>query len=94
MDFEWAQTEEDDNIIQEAVYTPEPTAKRPRTQTTTPSSSSDDPLKLFFETMYATVRRMPREDMMSLRRRIFDMVCEVEEQHHYSRQVQEHEDTK
>lgn len=92
MDFEWAQTEEDDNIIQEAVYTPEPSAKRPRPQTT--SAISEDPLKLFFDTMYAQVRRMPREDMMSLRRRIFDMVCEVEEQQHYNRQVQEHEDAK
>lgn len=39
----------------------------------------DDPLKLFFNSMYGTVSRMSPEDIFSIRRRIFDVVCEYEE---------------
>lgn len=77
MDFEWAVPEDDDDIITEvSASAPEPPPpKRVRV--------GDDPLKLFFDTIYASVRRMPREDIMSLRRKIFEMVCEAEEQQHY-----------
>lgn len=39
----------------------------------------EDPLKLFFNSMYGTVSRMSAEDIFSIRRRIFDVVCEYEE---------------
>lgn len=46
---------------------------------------STDPLRMFFQTMYATVKDMPQEERFLLRRKIFEAVSEVEEQLHFRR---------
>lgn len=46
-------------------------------------SGSDDPLKIFFDAMYASVARMSRAHRLRIRRQMFDMVSEVEEMEEY-----------
>lgn len=50
---------------------------------TSTTTITADPLKMFFDTMYATVAKMPREDILHVRRKVFDVIAEVEEQQHY-----------
>lgn len=61
--------------------------KHPKTDAASSSTSTTtitaDPLKMFFDTMYATVAKMPREDILQARRKVFDVIAEIEEQQHY-----------
>lgn len=59
--------------------------KNPKTDAASSSTSTitADPLKMFFDTMYATVAKMPREDILQARRKVFDVIAEIEEQQHY-----------
>lgn len=63
--------------------------KHPKTDIQAASSNTPtttitaDPLKMFFDTMYATVAKMPREDILQARRKVFDVIAEIEEQQHY-----------
>lgn len=50
---------------------------------TGPSAALDEPLKIFFDAMYASVRKMARPDIFHIRRKLFEMVTEVEEMQEY-----------
>lgn len=79
--------EDDDDVVTDEVETEEEGDPAPDTSSDVQldTSTTVDPLKMFFDTMYATVAVMPREDILHVRRRIFDIIAEVEEQHHYRR---------
>jgi hypothetical protein len=42
-------------------------------------SKTEDPLKLFFKTIYSSVKALPANEIRTIRRKIFDVVCEAEE---------------
>lgn len=47
-----------------------------------PDTNNEDPLKMFFETMYKTVQQFPQEEIFQVRRKIFKVVCDSEERLH------------
>lgn len=83
---EWGDPKEEEEDSSKVIFVPpeqhatteyhgEPSYSRPL-----PVSTTEDPLKLFFQSMYGSVSRLPPEDIFNIRRRIFDVVCEYEEQ--------------
>lgn len=51
--------------------------------TEVPTAALDEPLKIFFDAMYASVRKMARPDIFHIRRKLFELVTEVEEMQEY-----------
>lgn len=74
------------------MYTvdPPPQQSQPNTSNSV-AEDFDDPLKIFFDAMYASVRKMARPDILHIRRKLFDMVSEVEELQEYQQIEETHE---
>lgn len=92
--YEWQEsTLEDHEYVEDSsakiIHLGEEIEEEPAEEIVSVVKAADDPLKMFFLTMYESVKRLPKKDIFQVRRRIFDLVCESEEQQHYE-DVEEH----
>lgn len=81
VDYEWAEEEES---ASQTSGQAEESLNRSRVQRASGSKTQwvatpEDPLKIFFDAMYASVSKMTRPDRLLIRRKLFDMVSEMEE---------------
>lgn len=86
-DYVYAEEDCEPDLMQSATSTTKSfTATSPLPSEIPHSESSalpQDPLKLFFDAMYASVRQMSKPDILHIRRKLFDLVSEVEEVQEY-----------
>lgn len=88
-DFDWP--DEHQTEFKDVLELKSPTAHLPSSSAVSSSASREqqgtsekdrNALKLFFDTMYETVKEMPKPEVFNLRRKIFEAVSEAEERVH------------
>lgn len=73
-DYEWEGYEEE-NSQEENTTIIDPEIER----------IPEDPLKLFFMTMYAATKKLPRQELFRVRTKIYEIVTEAEQQQYNKR---------
>lgn len=86
-DFEWP---EEEGIEVDSEYIEDGTRVIQMNESDYPTTASmvEDPLKIFFNAMYASVKRLSKDHVFQVRRRIFEIVSEAEESAYQSEVVQ------
>lgn len=90
-DYDWA---ENDCTEVEEENAPMPVASNSSISVSPAAGSEDEALKMFFDAMYASVRKMSNHHKLHIRKKMFEMVTEIEEQELTEYRVEDvHEET-